>query len=302
MTTSSVDSHRHSKHFYSTPFIRQSAQHMHSKDRLLILLNDLNDLELLSIWTKALRCKPDDKDYARGTHAARVRAISMEWRSVHGHTLMNLRRSSHELAWKRILVDVADKLHPGLGWTSYREDDHHTEQEIEQSIRRMYDESIQRMWAKMSPDARERMAQALDQELDAATASMMESSQVIGLRSVTVSSLTIGISAGLLSGAGALAIAQGTTSLIAGGLLGGVMHQIGLWLVIRVFGFWSGAQLAAGGGLAAVGGALLSAPAAAVIAAQAVMAPSYRKSIPATLMLLGFHEARRQIETAGAES
>lgn len=149
---------------------------MHSKDRLLNLLNDLNDQELLSIWTKALRCEPDDKDYSLGSHASRVRAISMEWRSVHGHTLMNLRRSSHELAWKRILVDVADKLNPGLGWTSYREGDHHTEQEIEQSIRRMYDESIQRMWAKMGPDARERMAQALDQELDVTEASMMKSS------------------------------------------------------------------------------------------------------------------------------
>lgn len=275
---------------------------MHSNDRLLILLTELNDQELLSIWTKALRCKPDYKDFARGTHEARVRAISMEWRSVHGHTLMNLRRSSHELAWKRVLVDVADKLHPGLGWTSYRESDHHTEQEIELSIRHMYDESIQRMWAKMSVDARERMAQALDQELDASTAAMMKSSEVIGLRSVTVLSLSSGISAGLLSGAGALAIAQGTTSLIAGGLLGGVMHQIGLWLAIRVFGFWSGAQLAAGGGLAGVGAALVSAPAAVIMAAQALMAPSYRKSVPATLMLLGFHEARRQIEAAGAES
>lgn len=275
---------------------------MHSKDRLLNLLNELTEQELLSIWTKALRCEPDDKDYALGSHASRVRAISMEWRSIHGHTLMNLRRSSHELAWKRILVDVADKLNPGLLWTAYKVDDHHTEPAIEQAIRRMYDESVQRMWAKMSPDARERMAQALDQELDATAASMMKSSQVIALRSVSVSSLTSGISAGLLSGAGALAIAQGTTSLIAGGLLGGVMHQLGLWLVVRIFGFWSGAQLAAEGGLAAVGGALLSAPAAAAIAAQAVMAPSYRKSIPATLMLLGFHEARRQVEALGAES
>jgi len=72
------------------------------------------------------------------------------------------------------------------------------------------------------------------------------------------------------------------------------LYQLGLWLVVRLFGVWSGAQLVAGGGAAAIGGALLSVPAAAVFVANALMTTSYRKTIPATLLLLSAHELRRQ--------
>lgn len=78
-------------------------------------------------------------------------------------------------------------------------------------------------------------------------------------------------------------------------MLGGTLYQLSFWIVVRVFGAWSGVQLMASGGLATVAGALLSIPAMGAIAANALMSTSYRKSIPATLAVLTAHELRRQL-------
>ena len=273
-----------------------SAQPLQNSDRLLALLSVLDDNEFQAIWCQALRCEPDQDGFDKATRQQRIELISMEWRAIHGHTLVNLFREEHTLPWKRILIDVADKLHPGVAWTSYTMDDGHTEEEIEADIRRMYDKRVQDMWNKMSPSDKEKLAQTLDGEFNAAASALTRTGQVAGVRSITVSSLGSGISAGLLTGAGALTLAQGATSMLVGGLLGGTLYQIGLWLVVRLFGFWSGAQLVASGGAAAVGGALLSAPAAALLVANAVMSTSYRKTIPATMQLLMAHELRRQFD------
>ena len=269
---------------------------MENSDRLFTLLSELDDNELQSIWSNALQCVPGKDTFDNATHLQRVDLISMEWRAIHGHTLRNRFRAAHALPWKRILIDVADKLRPGWGWTSYRMEDAHTEEAIEADIRRMFDERIQGMWAKMSPTAKEKLALTLDGEFNAAASTLTRTGKIAGLRSITVSSLGSGISSGLLTGAGAYALAQGTTSLLVGGLLGGALYQLGLWLVVRLFGVWSGVQLVASGGVAAVGGALLSAPAAVIILANAVMSTSYRKTIPATMALLVAHELRRQFD------
>jgi uncharacterized protein YaaW (UPF0174 family) len=272
------------------------AKPLQNSDRLLTLLSALDDSELQAIWCQALRCELDRASFDKASRQQRIELISMEWRSVHGHTLMNMFRDEHALPWKRILIDVADKLRPGMAWTSYTMDDEHSEEEIEADIRRMYDKRVQDMWAKMSPTDKEKLAQTLDGEFNAAASALTRTGKVAGVRSITVSSLGSGISAGLLTGAGALTLAQGATSMLVGGLLGGALYQIGLWLVVRLFGYWSGAQLVAGGGAAAVGGALLSAPAAVLFVANALMSTSYRKTIPATMQLLMAHELRRQFD------
>jgi uncharacterized protein YaaW (UPF0174 family) len=73
------------------------------------------------------------------------------------------------------------------------------------------------------------------------------------------------------------------------------LYQIGLWIVVRIFGWWSGAQLVSGGGAAVIGGVLVSAPALIAFIANALMSTSYRKTIPATLSLLCAHEMRKQL-------
>jgi hypothetical protein len=264
-------------------------------DRLRVLLAALEESELEGIWTLALRCKPDADGFVAASRDRRIDCISREWRAVHGHTVLNRMRAPHALPWKRILIDVADKLNPGWRWTSFSMSDAHSEEAIEQAILRMYDERIRQMWAKMKPAKREKLALALDAEFDRITESLNLAGVTIGLRSVTVTSLGHAISAGLLSGAGALALAQGAGSFLVGGLLGGVLYQLGLWIVVRLFGVWTGAQIVAGGSAATIGTVLVSAPAAAAFVANALMATSYRKTVPATLRLLTAHELRRQV-------
>lgn len=269
---------------------------MPNSDRLISLLSALQDDELQAIWVQALRQKPNQSGFDKGSLEQRVEQISSTWRSAHGHTLRNRFRDPHALPWKRILIDVADKLKPGLGWTTYRMDDARTEAEIESDICLMYDTRVQAMWAKMSPADKSKLAETLDGEFNATASALTRTSNVAGLRSITVGSLSSGISSGLLTGAGVLTLAQGSTTMLIGGLMGGTLYQMGLWLVVRTMGYWSGAQLVASGGAAAIGGVLLSAPAAAALLANALMSTSYRKTIPATVLLLTAHELRRQFD------
>jgi len=264
-------------------------------DRLFALLRELDDQELRTIWVDALKCAPDRDDFAIGSRELKILNISKEWRAVHGHTLLNLRRGNHELPWRRILVDVADKLKPGWGWSDFRTDDERSDGEIEASILRYFDERAQEAWAKMSEEERAKLASSLEQELAHAQANVDASVRGAGISGITTSSLGAGIGAGLLSGAGALSLAQGATSFALSGLIGGTLYQLSFWIVVRVFGAWSGVQLMASGGLATVAGALLSVPALVAFAANAVMSTSYRKTIPATLALLTAHELRRQL-------
>jgi uncharacterized protein YaaW (UPF0174 family) len=264
-------------------------------DRLFQLLQDLDDPELRAIWVTALRREGSDEEFDAVSHELKVALISAEWRGVHGHSLRNLWRDSHDLPWKRILIDVADKLKPGIGWTAFDMDDPISEAELEQVILRFFDERARDAWAAMKDDDKQKLADQIDAELASAAGLTRQQATKAGLGHVTTTSLAAGIGTGLLSGAGALALASGTTTLALGGLLSGALYQIGLWVVVRLFGVLSGAQLVASGGAAAVGGALLSAPAAAAFLANAAMSTSYRKTIPATLALLGAHELRRQV-------
>lgn len=264
-------------------------------DRLFQLLGALDPSELSAIWKTALQRSGNDEEFDAVPHDLQVSLISAEWRAVHGHTLANLWRDSHELPWKRILIDVADKLKPGLGWTAYDMDDAISEEELEKMILRFIDQRARDAWAGMSDEEKQKMASALDAEAAAAAGMTRQQATKAGIGHITTTSLAAGIGAGLLSGAGALSLASGATSLAVAGALGGTLYQVGLWVVVRLFGWWSGAQLVASGGAAAVGGALLSAPAAVAFLANAVMSTSYRKTIPATLILLTAHELRRQV-------
>jgi uncharacterized protein YaaW (UPF0174 family) len=268
---------------------------MAAKDRLFMLLSELDDNELANIWTQCLRMKPEDEFFAEGSKDHKVIVISKEWRAVHGHTLLNRFRHDHELPWKRILIDVADKMKPGLRWTEFRIDDDHTEEAIETAILGFFDELAKLQWEKLSEEERQKMVDNINDSLDHTAEVVRAKGNRAGFAPVTVSSLSTGIGTGLLAGGGALLVAQATASGVVGGLLGGVLYQIGLWIVVRIFGWWSGAQLVSGGGAAVIGGVLVSAPALIAFIANALMSTSYRKTIPATLSLLCAHEMRKQL-------
>ena len=268
---------------------------MANNDRLFILLSELDDNELAHIWTQCLRMKPYAEFFGVDSKAHKINVISKEWRAIHGHTLFNRFRSDHELPWKRILIDVADKLKPGVCWTDFRMDDGRAEEEIEARVLEFFDQLMKARWEKMSEKEQQEMVNALNDSLDQTDEVIRAKASRAGFAPVTVASLSSGVAAGLLAGGGALLVAQSAAAGVVGGLLGGALYQIGLWLVVRILGWWSGAQLAIGGGAATIGGALVSMPAMIAFAANALMSTSYRKTIPATLSLLCAHEMRRQL-------
>lgn len=264
-------------------------------DRLLQLLSELDDFELMSIWTTNLGKTIEDEYFEPGSKYHKAMLISKEWRAVHGHTLRNRFRNDHDLPWKQILIDVADKMKPGFCWTEFKLNDDHAEEEIEKAILGYFDELVKLQWEKLSKENREKMVDNINDSLNHTAAVIRAKGNRSGFLPVTVSSLSTGIGSGLLAGGGALLVAQTTAAGVVGGLLGGVLHQIGLWIVVRTFGWWSGAKLLSGGGFAMVGGVLVSAPALIAFIANALMSTSYRKTIPATLSLLCNHEMRKQL-------
>lgn len=94
-----------------------------------------------------------------------IYTISKEYRSAAGHSLINIIREDHELPYKLILIDVADKLYPGFFWTDYSFDDDSTEEEIEEEIEKYLSERAQQEWDKLSPLEKKRREEQLKKEL-----------------------------------------------------------------------------------------------------------------------------------------
>jgi hypothetical protein len=67
-------------------------------DRLFALLGAPDDQELQALWVEPLRCKPDQDDFVARSRDWRIACLSKEGRAVHGHTLLNLGRSSGALS------------------------------------------------------------------------------------------------------------------------------------------------------------------------------------------------------------
>lgn len=192
-----------------------------------MLLSELDENELANIWTQCLRMKPEDEFFAEGSQDHKVIVISKEWRAVHGHTLANRFRSDHELPWKRILIDVADKLKPGLGWTDFRMDDGRSEEEIERQILEFFDQIMKERWEKMSEKERQEKGSTIDESLDHTDEVISAKASFAGLPPVPLA-----------------------------------LPHVAEWIVM---------------------------------ASVSPMSTSYRKTIPATLYLLGAHELRRQL-------
>ena len=133
-------------------------------DRLYQLLNDLDDSELEDLWVHGLQCKPDDAEFRELSHELKVDRISTEWRAVHGHLPRQLRWGTQTLSWKRMLIDVADKLNPGWGWTSFREDDPATEPAIERKILELLEERCRAVEAERAKKQAEKAEKAAGQK------------------------------------------------------------------------------------------------------------------------------------------
>lgn len=127
-------------------------------DRLFHLLESLTDDELQRLWADGLRRKPEQDRFDSLARAERIAALSKAWRAEHGNALLNVVRGPHELHWKQILIDAADKLHPDLKWTPYRLDDPHSAAEIEQVVLDLYDQRVGPVWDGLTPEERRKVS------------------------------------------------------------------------------------------------------------------------------------------------
>lgn len=91
--------------------------------------------------------------------------ISKEYRSAAGHSIMNLTRPDHALQYKTILIDVADKLKPGIFWTNFKMDDNYSEIDIEEKITEYANKRFEEAFKKMTPDEREKAREILEEKM-----------------------------------------------------------------------------------------------------------------------------------------
>jgi uncharacterized protein YaaW (UPF0174 family) len=217
----------------------------------LATTSDLQDL------LQDLKVKPSR--WSAASDQAMAELISSELRAVAGNSMMNLvrRRQGHELAYRQILVDVADKLAPSFRWTAFKVSGPETDEQIEDHIKERVQQRVMEILEKAPEAERSKLQAGLERDL-----------RNRGLPEAVVTSSVSMLMTGVLTGSIA-------SQLIARMLFGG------LWTTI--FGF-SMANMLIGG--VAVGGPVGVAVGALVVATG----PSYSKTIPAVYRLIMIRE------------
>jgi hypothetical protein len=201
-----------------------------------------------------------------------VEQLSSGLRAAAGHSIRNLFRGPHDFPYKQMLIDVADKLAPGwtfLSWTSYRLNDTHSEEEIEEAIWGFYEAGINLEIASLPLEKRKELAEKTKAELQRFGYSDAVIAQVTGVIG--------GATASLAGPALAYQIALSTASGVA-------------WLKLWWFGY---ASAAAAWGASGVLFGLLYLP----VLGWWLGNTAYRKTIPATLKLIEIRKLRALEET-----
>ena len=267
-------------------------------DRLFDQLRAVDDDTIGQVWA-ALKMKPDEKSFDQANREQRIDMVSAEMRSVAGHSVWNMFRDRHGHDYGQMLVDVADKLKPGWGWTDYKADA--PPEVIERDILTFVDAHAKKAWEKASPKEREKLVTSLNEQLDAHKKAVGNQATFAGGKNLTVKSLSTAITSGMITGGGAAALIQATVVGTVGGFLGvGLFSQIGVWIIVQLFGWWSGIGWLIGGGAATLGGVVVAAPIAVATIANTLMSTSYTKLIPAVVVLLSAVEMQRQFEALDA--
>jgi len=222
-------------------------------DSIFMLLNEAT-IEEKSEICKALRL-PTDSD---------VFDISKEYRSTAGHTIGNWFRGDHDMPYKQILVDVANKLKPKNIKTHFALEDGCSEEEIEKNIIEFFAQKIANELNKMTLEKRAEKLEELKEAfragkvVDAKTESIDQITKVLTTTTIATSTMV---------------------SLLTGPLTAGLFYSgtmAGIWA--GVFGMNSSLLLLTGTGV----GTLVALPVLLLVLGS----PSYSKIIPATLQLI----------------
>jgi hypothetical protein len=252
--------------------------------------------DLRTILTGGLRV--DEKAVSALKKEELVLLCSKELRAAAGSTTKNRFRGDHDLPYKQILIDVADKLSPGhtpLSWTDYKLGDDHNESEIEDAIASRFENLAKEWWADLSETAKDEFVKGIN-DVMGGSADVREvlNSGVVGtlVKQQVVETI---IQAGIM---------QGLTKVAAGGVLGAlgasVVSQVGWTILLQTVGWMGGVKIAVFGiaGYGALGAAVTGVGSAAIGGALSIPGllwladgPAYRKTIPTVVMLIARHRA-----------
>lgn len=250
------------------PELLSQLESMHEKEKLkedpdtiFMLLSQATDEEKSEI-SKALKLPIDVDRYQ----------ISKEYRSVAGHTIGNWFRGDHDMPYKEILVDVANKLKPKGDPNEYSLGDGRSEEDVENMIVQYFGGKIAEELNKLSPEERQKKMEEFERKLnegqyvDVAKDAMKDIHNVFGATVVSASSVT------------ALLTGPLTASLFYSGFFAGI------WA--GVFGMSTSLLLLTGTGV----GSLAALPVLLLM----LGAPSYKKTIPVTLQLINIRRRVKQ--------
>lgn len=230
-------------------------------DTIFNLLSHAADEEKAEIC-RALKLPIDADEYQ----------ISKEYRSIAGHTIGNWFRGDHDMPYKEILVDVANKLKPKGDKNEYSLGDGRSEEDIENMIVQYFAAKIAEELNKLSPEERQMKMKEFQgklnegQYVDVAKDAMKDMHNVFGATVVSASSVT------------ALLTGPLTASLFYSGFFAGIWASI--------FGMSTSLLLLTGTGV----GTLAAVPVLLLM----LGAPSYKKTIPVTLQLINIRRRIKQ--------
>lgn len=222
---------------------------MKNEDTILKRLNNATPTELTEIC-KILKLEEDDKD--------NISKICNEYRLAAGHSIANIFRQE-DLPYKQILIDVADKLHHGPGWTHFTMDDHYSEKDIEDKIWEDIKRRTQKLkekWDELSLDDQKSKEEELKDKLKKEGYSQAAISSFLSL---------------LASGAGGMAIASPAALSI-------FYSSFFASIAAGIFGMSTAALIAAG----ILVGSIVFFPLGII----ALGTPAYRKTIPLTIYMM----------------
>lgn len=176
-----------------------------------------------------------------------IYTISREYRSAAGNSFTNIFRGDHELPYKKILIDVADKLKPGFWGTHYKIDDSVREEVIEEEILWYMIARYKKEWNTLSPSDKKRKEDELKKEFEKDGYSQLAIGSIMS------------------------ALVSGTAGAVIG-------PRVALHLSASVFGASSSSILLSSTGI----GLLISIP----LLIGVLGGPAYRKTILATIYMI----------------
>lgn len=95
-----------------------------------------------------------------------ISEISREYRSAAGHSVGNIFREPHELPYKQILIDVAEKIKMVCGRLDLKIEDNNTEENIEDIISKLLKERVANQLSRLTKEEKEQKAKEFENELE----------------------------------------------------------------------------------------------------------------------------------------